>query len=439
MIKVKNRKIKVLSAFFVLIIAGILIIAVTHSKSTVSNCCDIIINDGILYLPNGDAVSLEGSVMLEDSRVRLADGRIVSQDGSITNTDGSISMKNGSVYKDGCLLLDNGIRVERDGRVIMPDGSLKEDMKVIVHDDNTVTVNDEYDLAIDDFTIVLWDMEENKELIERNMNAPIVYSNDVVNILVAGLDKEHDPNKKDSSCADSVILLSIDKGGKKVNIISLSRATLVGIPGHGKHRLNSSYQYGGADLLVDTIEKNFKIKIDYYVLFNFEYFIKLIDILGGIKVKLTEKEIGYFKNYLKRTGQKISEDAEYIFDGKETLLYVRLREIDSDRARTSRQRRVIYQLMEKANSLTPGQIFSLYSNVYKKINTNMTPLSILRRFTLLCSAIHWENSGEAIPRQPSQLTRNDDGFDVLMIYWPLEVNYLKSILYKNTTIKVWKE
>ena len=440
MICVKNKKVKLLIIAFVLCAAVILFISLLHGNSTTGNCRDIIISDGYIYLPSGEIVSLEGSSDIGDSTIKLHDGRIVSPDGSVTNTDGSVIMRNGSVYKDGCLFLDNGIKVERDGKVIMPDGSIKKDTKVVINNDHTVTVNDKYDLAIDDFTIVIWDMQDNKKLIDKNLKFPTVYSKDVVNILVAGLD--HHTNKKNGkqfSRADSIILVSIDKVGKTVNIISISRATLVAINGHGKHRLNESYQYGGADLLVDTIQENFKIKIDYYMAIDFNLFIKTVDIFGGVKLELTDEETEFFKDYLDSTGQKIAKGAKYHFDGKEALLYAKLRKIDSDRARTVRQRKIVYNLLEKANSLTLDQIYKLYNEVYKNIDTNMSPLSVLRRLPLILSAIHWENTGFAIPRQPSQLIRNDDGYDVLMIYWPTEVSYLRSVLYKNVDLKIWKK
>ena len=50
----------------------------------------------------------------------------------------------------------------------------------------------------------------------------------------------------------------------KITIVSILRDTHVDIPGKREAKINAAYSWGGANLLIQTIEKNFGIKIDDY-------------------------------------------------------------------------------------------------------------------------------------------------------------------------------
>ena len=79
---------------------------------------------------------------------------------------------------------------------------------------------------------------------------------------------------------------------------SLLRDMYVEIPGYKDNRLNAAYSYGGAELLMETIEQNFDIHISRYVLVNFEAFANLVDAVGGVDLELTGKEVEYVNGYL---------------------------------------------------------------------------------------------------------------------------------------------
>ena len=68
------------------------------------------------------------------------------------------------------------------------------------------------------------------------------------------------------------------------------RDCYVNIAGYGMDKLNAAYSYGGAELLMDTIESNFNIKINDYVTVNFISFAGLIDAVGGIDIDVTADE-----------------------------------------------------------------------------------------------------------------------------------------------------
>ena len=117
----------------------------------------------------------------------------------------------------------------------------------------------------------------------------------VVNILLIGNDSRE--NGADGR-SDAMILLSISNKTKKIYMTSLLRDMYVEIPGHDGNRLNAAYSFGGAELLMETIEKNLDITVNRYVLVNFEAFANLVDAVGGIELELSQEEIEYVNGYL---------------------------------------------------------------------------------------------------------------------------------------------
>ena len=105
----------------------------------------------------------------------------------------------------------------------------------------------------------------------------------VSNILLIGIDSKNFDNVGRS---DAMMILTIDDKNKSIKLTSLVRDTLVNIPGHGYEKLTHAYAYGGAKLLLDTIEQNFKISIKDYAAVNFNSFIDLVDVLGGVEVNV---------------------------------------------------------------------------------------------------------------------------------------------------------
>ena len=64
-------------------------------------------------------------------------------------------------------------------------------------------------------------------------------------------------------------------------------------------RRKSAYAWGGPELLIETLENNFKVEIDYYVTVNFENFSKAIDAIGGVYVDVQP----YESEYIRRTSR----------------------------------------------------------------------------------------------------------------------------------------
>jgi LCP family protein required for cell wall assembly len=96
------------------------------------------------------------------------------------------------------------------------------------------------------------------------------------------------------------MICSVNKQTKRITVVSILRDTHLDIPDHRESKVNAAYAWGGANLLVQTIEHNFGIKIDDYATVNFEMFTALVDGLGGIEK--TKEAIAYFREQTKQAG-----------------------------------------------------------------------------------------------------------------------------------------
>ena len=188
----------------------------------------------------------------------------------------------------------------------------------------------------------------------------LVSDKNVRNILFIGADKESGGNSR----SDSIMIISVNKKTGRITVCSILRDTHLDIPGEREAKVNAAYSWGGANLLVQTIEQNFGIKIDDYATVDFEMFTDLVDALGGIEVEVTENEADYINNR-HRYGNEVKPDyfesGESVhLNGYQALWYSRIRKLDSDFMRTERQRKVITAIFEKVkDKMNPAGVFEL--------------------------------------------------------------------------------
>ena len=215
-----------------------------------------------------------------------------------------------------------------------------------------------------------------------------------INIVVLGLDQRRDEPDEGSYRTDSVMILTMDPFSKKGGAFSIPRDTWLDIPdGYGGYitdRINVAYEMGeynykdypggGAGLVKDTIEHNFNIPIDHYVILNFNNFIDLIDELGGIDIDVPEYayDPAYDDcNACYAYSVEFLEGPEHM-DGERALAYARIRASDNDFKRIERQQLVVRATVRKAADL--GTVFSnalsLYRQYKNAVKTDISDLQI---------------------------------------------------------------
>jgi LCP family protein required for cell wall assembly len=158
---------------------------------------------------------------------------------------------------------------------------------------------------------------------------------------------------------DSMMIASINTKDDTVKLTSLLRDSYVDIPGYKANKLNSTYSKGGADLLIETVEKNYKIRIDGYASVDFKSFEKIVDLLGGVTIELGEKEAKYLNktNYIsKKTNRNVKPGINKL-NGNQAMGYCRVRKVETlggvnnDYGRVIRQQRVLKAMFESYTSM----------------------------------------------------------------------------------------
>jgi len=112
---------------------------------------------------------------------------------------------------------------------------------------------------------------------------------DSVNILILGDDSAFDrPGGRVNGRTDIIIIFHLNLVSGEGTIVTIPRDTWVSIPGHDDGKINGAHAMGGNELAIKTIEEFSGLKIDNYIITDFDGFKPLIDFLGGVTVEVKE-------------------------------------------------------------------------------------------------------------------------------------------------------
>ncbi len=83
-----------------------------------------------------------------------------------------------------------------------------------------------------------------------------------------------------ASRSDVIVLVHVPEDKKAVQLVHFPRDLYVQIPGRKKDKINAAYAYGGAPLLVDTLQTLLGVKIDHVAKTDFEGFKNMTDAIS---------------------------------------------------------------------------------------------------------------------------------------------------------------
>lgn len=194
----------------------------------------------------------------------------------------------------------------------------------------------------------------------------------IINIMLIGEDRRPGEDRQRS---DSMILCSFDTNKNSITMTSFLRDTYVAIPGYNASKLNAPYQWGGVSLLSKTLAVNFGVHVDANVVVNFDGFISIINMLGGVTITLTEAEA----DHLNEIYAFDLEPGPQHLDGRQALCYSRIRKIDWDINRTQRQRNVLTAIMNNLRSQDMGSLISIATEILQSgfIETDMSATELI--------------------------------------------------------------
>lgn len=235
---------------------------------------------------------------------------------------------------------------------------------------------------------------------------------------------------------DSIMVASINTKDNSIKLTSFLRDLYVEIPGYNGNKLNSAFEKGGPQLLVDVIELNFSIYIDAYAYVDFESFEAIVNLLGGIEIELGEKEAAYLRrtNYISKKEYRNVQTGLQTLNGNQVLGYCRVRKVEtlggasSDYGRTLRQRRVLRAIFEKYKSKNIIELISIMNSCLKYVNTNMTSAQVKKALTDIIENGITTMDSERIPVNGAFTEEKS----YKKVGWVLVPNYEKNIdaLYK---------
>ncbi|WP_307844030.1 LCP family protein [Sanguibacter suaedae] len=114
-----------------------------------------------------------------------------------------------------------------------------------------------------------------------------------LNVLVLGADGSIDTDdpagwQQGGQRTDAIMIVHVAADRRSAVLLSVPRDSWVDIPGHGQGKINAAFAYGGPTLMVETVEQLTGIRIDHVAVADFESFITLTDVLGGVDITVPE-------------------------------------------------------------------------------------------------------------------------------------------------------
>lgn len=264
----------------------------------------------------------------------------------------------------------------------------------------------------------------------------IMDDEDVINVLLLGEENIYGAKR---GRADAIIVVSIDLNGGPLKMVSFQRDLYVSIPGYPDDKLNAAYAYGGAKLIMETIEQNFGIDIDSYVKVGFDGFENIIDKLGGLRLSLTARESEYLNTtaYISKPAQRNTVAGYQNMTGAQVLGYCRVRYVPTaegltnDRGRNYRHRVVLQAIFDQYK----GKSFAELATVMRQCFDYVSVSGDLESLAVDCLQAVIENrmfeiETMQIPKSKLYSESNLGGKDVIIAF-PENVDRLQEFLYSE--------
>lgn len=225
----------------------------------------------------------------------------------------------------------------------------------------------------------------------------IVMDDSVKNIALFGLDTR---DGTFTGRSDVIMVLTVDNKHKTLKMTSILRDTRVPIEGNmlsGEYmnwdtKINAAYYYGGPELAIRTLNKNFGLNIEDYVAINFANMAAIVDAFGGVELEITAEELEELDKNLWNLNAEVEQqieldkqngtyeensypeiktedyffqyaDGTYKLNGNQAVAYGRIRYVGGDDERAVRQQKVLKALLSNLQNIS----YSDYPNIIKEL------------------------------------------------------------------------
>ena len=234
------------------------------------------------------------------------------------------------------------------------------------------------------------------------------------NILIMGSDSRSGSGNSgygyvSGARSDTTLLVHIYEGRKSALAVSIPRDSYVTIPhcstsnggsiGPWTTKFNAAFSFGGPICTIKTIEATTGVRVDRFVVLDFNAFKQVVDAVGGVQVCLTTPVYDPYIHGVGGSGLNLPAGISTV-TGQQALQFVRARESlgdGSDISRIQRQQEFISSMVKgiKAKGVltNPGRLYTILSAVTSSLTTSkdFATINKLQNFALSISGMSLHN------------------------------------------------
>lgn len=278
--------------------------------------------------------------------------------------------------------------------------------------------------------------------------SPTPVPDGITNILIIGCDtrKRRNYDYAINSLNDVNMVLTIDENNNEIKLTSFARDTLVyydflndGEGGYNRLNVALSY-YNHPDGVIKTLEENFNIGIDYYMMTDFWGVEDIIDALNGVRVYLTSAETHALNDVLAAYNRTFDHPIDEhfvshnagarILNGRQAVSFMRIRKIDSDFGRIDRQHEVLEALKLKISDMDIVDVIKIIDIMPDILFTDMSQEEIIEYTQILYSMKNLELQHATVPFAGTWENVNYNGMAVLGVDYVENTEMLIEFVYK---------
>ena len=273
-----------------------------------------------------------------------------------------------------------------------------------------------------------------------------------VRILLLGIDQRSATGDTGPFRTDTMILISVDPVRKTAGVISIPRDLWVTIPNFTSERINTANFLGDANaypggggpaLAMETVAANFGVRVDHYVLVNFDVFYAVVDTLAPNGVEICVREPILDTKYPDAAFGTIVVEFQpgcQRLNSERLLQYARTRATqggDFDRARRQQEvldavRGEVLSLGGVANFL--GQIPALWSQLANNYKTNLAIEEIISLGFLMGEIDRDDIRFSVVDNNYVDLGKSPTGEDILLPNWTRINEMVQRIFYPQIQV-----
>ena len=250
--------------------------------------------------------------------------------------------------------------------------------------------------------------------------SPFLACNDLPTMTVLAIGTDVRPGEHRYGLTDVMRAVRVDFVQQRVTTLEFPRDLWVRIPGieqtlkTDRQKLNTAYAYGspeqGPSFLARTLNLNFGLNVDHYIVANMDVFVDVVDALGGLDVTIPEGGIDG-RTSTDRSARLVFPAGPQHLSGEQALTLARMRN-RSVFERAEHQNMVMCALRKRIES--PEVILRLpaiTNSFMQNIQTDLTPEQISQ---LACLATQMPRSNILFASFPRELFKSAEVYDPVL-------------------------